>query len=174
MSTSRAPSESDLRALKQASRYNRANDYSGLNFINNQLRIINHISLCEYAHSSWISLIFSNDYMFDQKCAVSRTFQKTMSRKVYDSCNCRVFWTHADGRPETCLLGIFSSARAPPGTPLHQRCQSIYSRPHSNWLRVIWPRTRCALVPKMRQVRKSKRNTGALSTRAPAAQRPLG
>ena len=82
MTSSRGPGDSDLKALKQVSRYNKADDISGLTFILNQLKIVNHIKICDFPHSSWISLIFSNDYMFDQRCAVSRTFQESMSREV--------------------------------------------------------------------------------------------
>ena len=82
MSSSRAPGESELKALKQVWRYNKANDISGLTFIINQTKIVNHIKISDFPHSSWISLIFSNDYMFDQKCPVSRTFQEGMSREV--------------------------------------------------------------------------------------------
>ena len=82
MSSSRGPGESELRALKQVSRYNKAKDISGLTFITNQLKIVHHIKICEFPHSSWMSQIFSNDYMFDQKDAVSRTFQESLSRKA--------------------------------------------------------------------------------------------
>ena len=61
---------------------NKAKDVSGLKFITNQLKIVNHIKICEFPHSQWMSQIFSNDYMFDQKDAVSRTFQESLSRKA--------------------------------------------------------------------------------------------
>ena len=82
MSSSRGPGESELRALKQVAKYNKTKDISGLTFITNQLKIVNHIKICDFPHSLWMSHIFSNDYMFDQKCAVSRTFQESLSRKA--------------------------------------------------------------------------------------------
>ena len=62
MSSSRGPGESELRALKQVAKYNKAKDISGLKFITNQLKIVNHIKICDFPHSSWMPHIFSNDY----------------------------------------------------------------------------------------------------------------
>ena len=82
MSSSRGLGSSDLKAFKEVSNYNKAKDYSGLTYVNNQLKIVDHIKICDHPHSAWISYIFTHDTMYDQKCAVSKSLQKGLARKI--------------------------------------------------------------------------------------------